>query len=110
VADAAASLLAELSPRLRAAIDTSVFARLEPSERDAVERLAYATGSHVVAYDLRITGAGLALCATVRQADLDPDQLGALRAVERELAPWIALVAYARPAELRRPEEIPSCG
>jgi CheY-like chemotaxis protein len=99
-------LLAELPPRVRAVVDTGAFARLRSTEHPIVERLAEATQSHVVAYDLRTTGGdGLALCATVTEAEIDRDQVAALRAGERELAPWIALVAYARPAELRQPEE-----
>jgi hypothetical protein len=100
------SLLAELPSRVRAVIDTGVFARLGGTERQTLERLAEATGSHVVAYDLRITGKELPLCAAVGQADLDRDQIAALRAAERKLPPWIALVGYARPAEMRLPEEV----
>jgi hypothetical protein len=92
---------------VRAVVDTGVFARLRGAERLVVERLAEATASHVVAYDLRATtGEGLPLCATVAEAELDRDQVAALRAGEQELAPWIALVAYARPAEMRQPEEV----
>jgi hypothetical protein len=97
-------LLAELPARVRALVDTSVFARLDSAERRVVDRLAQATRSHVVAYDLRVTGERLPLCATVAQADLDREQIGALRAAEQGIGPWIALVAYARPAVLRQPE------
>ena len=99
-------LLAELPSRVRTLVDTSVFARLDTAERLVVERLAEANGSHVVAYDLRATGKRLPLCAVVAQADLDRGQIAALRAAEQGIGPWIALVAYARPAELRQPEEV----
>jgi hypothetical protein len=95
------ALLAELPAGLRAAIDTTVFARLGDADREVLRRISEATGAHVVAYDLRVAGDGLALCTAVAQAYLAPAHLAALRAAERELPGWIALVAYARPAELR---------
>jgi hypothetical protein len=87
---------------VRAVVDTTVFARLGGFEQ-TLDRLAESTGSHVVAYDLRVTGQGLPLCAAIAWAHLDRGQLAALRAVEHELPPRIVLVAYARPAELRPP-------
>jgi len=93
--------LAELPPRARAAIDTSVFAPLNSFDDDMADHLAEITGAHVVAYDLRRPGRGLALCSAIRQADLPLDRVAALRAAEGRLPAWIALVAYARPVEMR---------
>jgi hypothetical protein len=87
---------------VRAVVDTTVFAPLDGLER-ALARLAEITESHVVAYDLRVTGQGLPLCAAIAQAHLERGQLAAVHRVERELPPWIVLVAYARPTELRNP-------
>jgi hypothetical protein len=100
------ALLAELPPRVRAAIDTGVFARLSGRDRDTVEHLAELTGAYIVAYDLHIAGRGLPLCAAVGQAYLDRDELAALQTAERRLLPGIALVAYARPAEMRLAEDV----
>lgn len=94
-------LLAELPPGVRAEIDTTVFAGPDQVEADELRRLADATDSHLVSYDLRVGAQGRHLCRTVVQADLSGDGIAALQAAERELPPWISLVAYARPAELR---------
>ncbi len=93
--------LAELPPRARAAVDTSVFAPLDSFDGDMVDHLAEIIGAHVVAYDLRRPGRGLALCSAIGHADLSPDRVAALRAAEGRLPAWIALVAYARPLEMR---------
>ncbi len=88
---------------MRVLIDTGVFAVLDSRERVAVDRLARLTGAHVVAYDLRQPGRGLPLCAVAVQAHLALDRITALQEAERAFEPWIALVAYARPSELRLP-------
>jgi hypothetical protein len=93
--------LAELPPRARAAIDTSVFAPLKSFDDDMVDHLAELTGAHVVAYDLRRPGRGLALCSAIGPADLPLDQIAALHAAERRLPAWIVLVAYGRPLDVR---------
>lgn len=101
--EALRTLLGELPPRVRAAIDTTVFAPLdEPLQRRVVDLSA----AHVVAYDTRVAGHGLPLCTVVRHARLAPDQIAQLRAAERELPAHIVLVAYSRPARLRASAEV----
>jgi hypothetical protein len=99
------TLLAELPFRVRAVVDVSVFARLSAAHRLAVQCLAAALGTHVVAYAPHAAGPGLPLCAAVGQTRLDQGEIAALQAVERELPPGTVLVAYARPAEPRLSEE-----
>ena len=93
--------LAEIPPRARAAIDTSVFPPLNEGDDDMLDHLVELTGAHVLAYDLRRPGRGLALCSAIGHADLSLDQVAALRAAEGRLPAGIALVAYARPLEMR---------
>jgi hypothetical protein len=98
-------LLGELPPRIRAVIDTSVFPRLGDAHGRIVECVAALTGAHVIAYNLRKRERGLPLCTVVGQAYLGREPIARLRAAERRLPPGIVLVAYARPAEMRLPEE-----
>jgi hypothetical protein len=99
-------LLAELPPRLPALIDTTSFRQLDPEERAAVERLGELTHAYLVAYDLRNVERGLPLCTAVGQAWIGADEIAALQAVEDTLPPHTALVAYARPVQVRLPEEV----
>ena len=59
-----------------------------------------------MAYDLRVTGKALPLCTVVGQAYIGRDQVALLQAAEQDIPAWIALVAYARPAEMRHSEEV----
>jgi hypothetical protein len=60
----------------------------------------------VVAYDLRIAGEGLPLCAAVGHASLDPDQIAVLRAAEQGLARWIAIGRLRPPSRAAFSEEV----
>jgi hypothetical protein len=99
------ALLDELSPRLRAVVDTDVFASLTTDQQQMLHELAELTGAHIVAYDLRVQGSRLPLCDVVVQAYPADDLIAALRAAEATVPSWIALVAYARPARVRLPED-----
>lgn len=93
-------LLAEVPRRVRAAVDTDVFASLNASERTVLDRISNVTGAHVVAYTTHVRGNGIALCEVARSARLDERQLATLQDAERELGRGIVLVAYARSGRL----------
>ncbi len=99
----AVALPADLPRSVPLLLASGASVALHSRERAAFDRLARLTGAHVVAYDLRQPGRGLPLCAVAVQAHLALDRITALQEAERAFEPWIALVAYARPSELRLP-------
>jgi hypothetical protein len=99
-------LLKELPLDVRQVLDTAQFARLDDEQSAALRALSELTDSHVIAHRLRMPH-GLPLWEVAGPAyHLDKHELDALHQTQRVVGSDIALVAYARPLELRLPAHV----
>ena len=99
-------LLDELPRALPELLDADQFARLSPEQTSVLRALSESTKAHVIAHRLRVPH-GLPLWDVAGPAYyLEHDHLEALKVAERGFGADVALVAYARPLELRLPARV----